>query len=93
MIDFISAKDGGIELFSGVRGMDHQEWCVQLIVGFAKDAKTLAGFMERHGLASTVYASSTMDFADEEGFAHSDDANKLWNQAVDIYNWNVNKVA
>jgi len=34
-----------------------------------------------------------MDFADEEGFAHHDDANKLWNAAVDIYNWNVNKVA
>jgi len=61
MIDFISAKDGGIELFSGV--------------------------------ASAVYASSTMDFADEEGFAHYDDANKMWNAAVDIYNWNVNKVA
>jgi hypothetical protein len=83
MIDFISAKNGGIELFSGVG----------VVVGFAKDAKTLAGFMERHGVASAVYASSTMDFADEEGFAHHDDANKLWNQAVDIYNWNVNKVA
>ena len=93
MIDFISAKDGGIELFSNVGGMNHPDWCEQLIVGFAKDAKTLADFLEIHGVASAVYASSTMDFADEEGFATHDGAKNLWDQAVDIYNWNVNKVA
>ena len=84
MINYVSAKNGGIELFCDSDAG---------VVGFAKDAKTLAGFMERHGVASAVYASSTMDFADEEGFAHHDDANKMWNAAVDIYNWNVNKVA
>ena len=37
--------------------------------------------------------SSTMDFASEEGFADNDDAMLLWNEAIGIYNWEVNGVA
>ena len=46
-----------------------------------------------HGLADAVYGGSSMDFADEEGFDTYDGAMNLWNEAIDIYNWNVNGVA
>ena len=82
MIDFISAKDGGIQMFTN-----------NGIAGFAKSAKSIAYVMQTKGVADTVYSSSTMDFASEEGFATDDGATELWIAATEIYNWNVNKVA
>jgi len=82
MIDFITAKDSGIQMFSE-----------EGIVGFAKTAKAIAYIIQTKGLADTVYGSSSMDFADEEGFATQNGANELWNEAVEIYNWNVNKIS
>ena len=82
MIDFISAKDGGIEM-SNSNG----------VVAYAKTPEGIASSIETNILADAVYGSSSMDFADEEGFATHDGAKKLWDQAIEIYNWNVNKVA
>ena len=75
MIDFISAKDGGIQMFTN-----------NGVVGFAKSAKSIAYIMQTKGLADTIYCSSSMDFADEEGFATHDGDNKIWNEAITIYN-------
>ena len=47
-------------------------------VGRAKNAKMLKYILETHKLTEeTFYYGSTMDFADEEGFAHHDDAKIL----------------
>ena len=73
MIDFITAKNSGIEMYS-----------VMGVVGFAKTAKAIAYIAETKGLASTVYTSSSMDFADEEGFNTADGALTLWNEAMKI---------
>ena len=82
MIYYISAKNGGIEM-SDSNG----------VVGFADTAEGIVNIMCKYGLDRNVYGSSTMDFADEEGFDHHDGAKNLWGQALEIYNWNVNKVA
>jgi hypothetical protein len=34
-----------------------------------------------------------MDFASEEGFEDDGDALRLWDEAIGIYNWEVNGVA
>jgi len=47
MIDFISAKDGGIQMFTN-----------NGIAGFAKSAKSIAYVMQTKGVADTVYGSS-----------------------------------
>jgi hypothetical protein len=73
MIDFITAKNSGIEMYSDMG-----------VVGFAKTAKAIAYIAETKGLASTVYTSSSMDFADEEGFNTADGALTLWNEAMKI---------
>ena len=73
MIDFITAKNSGIEMYSEMG-----------VVGFAKTAKAIAYIAETKGLASTVYTSSSMYFADEEGFNTADGALTLWNEAMKI---------
>ena len=47
----------------------------------------------KYNLGSTYMASSSMDFASEEGFATDDGAMKLWNDAIAVFNWEVNGVA
>ena len=37
--------------------------------------------------------SSNMDFAAEEGVENDGDAMKVWDAAIEIYNWEVNGVA
>jgi len=81
-IDFITAKNGGIQVLSEGG-----------VVGFGVTPACISYLISTHGLADSVYGSSTMDFADEEGFATHDGAKKLWDQAIEIYNWNVNKIA
>jgi NADH dehydrogenase/NADH:ubiquinone oxidoreductase subunit G len=82
MINFISAMDGGIECKSD-----------SATVGWANTAESLAKIMVANKLAGAVYGSSTMDFADEEGFESPNGAHELWDEAIGIYNWVVNKVA
>ena len=82
MIDYITAKDGGIQMFVNTGP-----------VGFARNPNAIAYVLETIGIADSIYGSSTMDFASEEGFATDNGATDLWNEAIAIYNWNVNKIA
>ena len=75
-IRFISANKGGIELFSdpGVK------------IGYAKEPTKLAELIKVFGLGDDVYASSSMDFAKEDGFRTHDGARKLLNRAIRFHN-------
>ena len=87
MIDFISAETSGIKMYfkNSLGKTDYAGW--------GTTAETIAAVMKKYGLAETVYGSSTMDFASEEGFENDGDAMKLWDDAIGIYNWEVNGVA
>ena len=69
---FISANNGGIEVGIGVGNK----------VGFAKTAKMLAYILDTKKIFGEVMFTSSMDFADENGFAHYDGAKNLWKNAV-----------
>ena len=71
---FIGAEDGGIAVYKGVANK----------VGFAKTAKMLAYILDTHKIYGEVMFTSSMDFADEEGFAHHDGAKNLWNETVEM---------
>jgi len=73
MIDFIGARDGGIEFYAGVGNP----------VGFATTPKMVAYIVKTKGLG-TVYHSSSMDFADEYGFDTYDGAWKLWETGLEL---------
>ena len=73
-IDFIAAQDGGIQFFSGVGNQ----------VGFATTPKMVAYVVQTKGLAESVFHSSSMDFADEEGFDTYDGAWKLWEAGMEL---------
>ena len=74
MIDFIGARDGGIEFFAGTGNP----------VGFAKTPKMVAYIIQTTGLAESVFHSSSMDFADEYGFNTYDGAWKLWETGLEL---------
>ncbi len=82
-IRFISAFEGGIEMYGdpGYR------------LGYATDVNMIAELIKIFGLEQTVHGSSSIDFADEYGFKTHDGALNLWNEAVDIVNFEVNGVA
>ena len=82
-IDFISAHKGGIKMFAGSFNLK----------GWGKTAEAIAYTLKTGGLADCVMGSSTMDFASEEGFENDGDARELWDEAIGIYNWEVNGVA
>ena len=82
-IDFITAENGGIKMYAGLEN----------VKGWGKTAKGIAYTLATVGLADTVMGSSTMDFASEEGFENDGDAMKLWDEAIAIYNFEVNGVA
>ena len=81
-IDFIDASGGGIKMYSGNN-----------LKGWGGTAKGIAYTLRTVGLADRVMGSSTMDFAAEEGFENDGDAMKLWDEAIAIYNFEVNGVA
>ena len=81
-IDFITAAGGGIRMYAGDN-----------LKGWGGTAKGIAYTLRTVGLADCVMGSSTMDFASEEGFENDDDARELWDEAIGIYNWEVNGVA
>ena len=83
MIDYISAHNGGIKMFAGSLNLK----------GWGKTVKSIAYTLKTVGLADRVMGSSTMDFASEEGFEDDGDALRLWDEAIGIYNWEVNGVA
>jgi hypothetical protein len=82
-IDFISAENGGIKMYAGVGN----------VKGWAKTASGIAYTLAAVGISENCYGSSSMDFASEEGFENDGDAMKLWDEAIGIYNWEVNGVA
>ena len=82
-IDYISAENGGIKMYAGVGN----------VKGWGCTAKGIAYTLKTVGLADTVFGSSTMDFATEEGFTTNAGALDLWDEAIGIYNWEVNGVA
>ena len=82
-IDYISAENGGIKMYAGVDN----------VKGWMKTASGIAYVLATVGLANTCFASSTMDFASEEGFENDGDARVLWDEAIAIYNWEVNGIA
>ena len=56
-------------------------------VGVAANAKTLKYILETHKIVNEeFYYGSTMDFADEVGFAHYDDAKKIVDECFDMIN-------
>ena len=81
-IDYITAHNGGIKMYGGDN-----------LKGWGKTAEGIAYTLKTVGLADCVMGSSTMDFAAEEGFENDGDAMKLWDAAIEIYNWEVNGVA
>ena len=82
-IDFISAENGGIKMYAGVGN----------VKGWAKTASGIAYTLAAVGISENCYGSSSMDFASEEGFENDGDAMKLWDEAIAIYNWEVNGIA
>jgi len=76
MIDFIAACDRGLEFYSDdetetVERSDTIEGCVAIL--------------RKYGLSANGYFSSSMDFADEYGFDHRDDARHLWGEVIKTY--------
>ena len=61
--------------------------------GWSASVSGLAYIMETKGVAEEVFGGSSMDFASESGFETDDGALKLWNKAIEVYNWKVNGVA
>ena len=82
-IDHLAARDGGIQCFAGLGNK----------VGFAKTPELLAEIFITHGLANVVSGSSNMDFGTEEGFATNAGPMDMHDEAIAIYNWEVNGVA
>ena len=80
-IDYISADNGGLALSAGN------------VTIRANTAEAIAEAMINHGIAETVMGSSSMDFASEYGFETNDGALNMWNEAIGIYNWEVNGIA
>ena len=75
---FIAANNGGQEIYKGVGN---------LIAGNIKTAKTFKYVMDTHGIdpdVDTIYTTSDMDFADECGFDHYDDARILMEEGLKL---------
>ena len=75
---FISANNGGLEIYKGVGN---------LIAGNIKTAKTFKYVMDTHHIdpdVDTIYTTSDMDFADECGFDHYDDARVLMEEGLKL---------
>ena len=80
-IDYIGADNGGLALFAGN------------VTIRATTAEAIAEAIKHYGIADTVMGSSSMEFASDDGFETDDGALNLWNEAIGIYNWEVNGVA
>ena len=75
MINFISAIAGGVELKTENN---------DVVAYWASNAADLASFIKELGFATNCYFSSSMDFADEEGFDSYDGARKLFDEACEL---------
>ncbi len=75
-IDFVSARDGKLELSYYEMGVRKTKASENPII--------LAEIMKKHGFEDTVMASSSMDFASEDGFKTDDGAKKLYQNAINL---------
>ena len=75
-IDFVSADNGKLVLSFG--DLDSRE------TKSSANPIILADIMSKHGFADVVMASSSMDFASENGFKKDGDARKLYNNALSL---------
>jgi hypothetical protein len=82
-VKFINAHEGGIMMYCAPGE----------VIAYSKTAEGIAAALVNYGHYDAVHAGSSMDFAAENGFKNDDDANKLWDEALGIYNWEVNGVA
>jgi len=67
---FLNAQNGAVAVYKGVANL----------VGLAKNGKTLKYIFDTHNIDymnDRVFFQSTMDFADEEGFATADGAKQI----------------
>ena len=71
-IDFVSARDGKLELHVGDK------------VKSSANPIILADIMSKYGFDDVVMASSSMDFAKENGFKTDDGAKKLYQNAMGL---------
>ena len=83
MITYLDAYNGGIKMYAGKGNLK----------GWSKTAKGVAYTLKTCGVGETMMGGSSMDFASEYGFENDDAAIRLWNEALDLYNWEVNGVA
>ena len=81
-INFVTARNGKIELMSD-----------KTVVVSSVDVEELTNVMYDHGLADSVYHSSSMDFASEDGFENDGDAWVIFEEALKTYNWVANGIA
>ena len=72
-VDFISAHNGGIQMFSDLG-----------LVGWGNTAESVAYVLNTKGIADICYQSSSMDFASEEGFDSNDGASFLFKKALEL---------
>ena len=82
-IRYINAHNGGIQMYGNAAGE---------LVAWAKTPEMIVYALRTKGLADVVRGGSSMDFASEEGFATDDGAIKLWNEAIDDYDKEVNAI-
>ena len=74
---FIEAENGGIGVYIGAGNK----------VGWAKTAKTLKYILDTKNInvfEDRLFFSSSMDFANEYGFATHDGAKKIWEAAIEM---------
>ena len=83
MINYISAHNGGIKMFAGSLNLK----------GWGKTAKSIAYTLKTVGLADRVMGSTSMHFASNQSFWQQGDAFHVRDEAIAIYNWEVNGVA
>ena len=75
---FIGANNGGLEIFLGAGN---------LVAGNIQTAKTFKYVMDTYGIdidEVKIYTTSSMDFADEEGFENADDARVLMEEGFKL---------
>ena len=75
---FIGANNGGLEIFLGAGN---------LVAGNIQTAKTFKYVMDTYAIDidnDTIYTTSSMDFASEEGFENDDDARTLMEEGFKL---------
>ena len=75
-INFVSAQDGKVFLGYVENGVRKEKGSENPII--------LADIMTKLGFEDTVMASSSMDFASENGFRTDDGAKNLYNNALSL---------